>query len=152
MRSKALVGTSFIVGVLAVGTVVTSGDTGSPVRQSAIVYLTEPTLIGSTIAQGPVVFVHDTTKMARGEPCTTVRLFEPGKKTPEVIALFHCIPTPRPIVHTFTVTTRPNVELGFGCVLTEFQFAGDSEGHGVPDSVSALASSTGSSSKTGQVP
>jgi hypothetical protein len=152
MRSKTLVvGTSLLVGLLAVGTVVTSGDTGSPVRQSAIVYLTEPTLIGSTIVQGPVVFRHDNTKMARGEPCTTVHLFEPGKARTEDIASFHCIPVPRQVVHKFTVTTRPNVELGFGCVLTEFQFAGDLEGHGVPGGGAALAS-TGSSTETGQVP
>jgi hypothetical protein len=151
MRSKTLVGTSLLVGLVAVGPVVASGDLGSPVRQSAIVFLTEPTLVGSTIVQGPVVFIHDNTKMARGEPCTTVRLFEPGKRPAEDIASFHCIPTPRQVVHKFTVTTRPNVELGFGCVLTEFQFAGDWEGHGVPDSVSALAS-TGSATETGQVP
>jgi hypothetical protein len=137
--------------LFAGGTVVASGDVGSPVRQSAIVHLTEPMLIGSTIVQGPIVFMHDNAKMARGEPCTTVRLFEPWKRPPEHSATFHCIPTPRKLVHKFTVTTRPNVELGFGCVLTEFQFTGDGEGHGMPDGVSALAS-TGSSIETGQVP
>jgi hypothetical protein len=108
------------------------------------VYLTEPTLIGSTIVEGPVVFTHDDTKMSRGEPCTTVYLLEPPKGRAEEIASFRCIPTPRKVVHRFTTTTRPNTELGFGCVLTEFQFAGDSEGHGVPGSISALASSESS--------
>jgi hypothetical protein len=70
--------------------------------------------------------------MARGEACTRVYLFEPGKGPAEEITSFHCIPTPRKVVHKFTVTTRPNESLGFGCVLTEYQFAGDSEGHGVP--------------------
>jgi hypothetical protein len=151
MRSETLVGTSLVIGLFAVGTVVASGDVGSPVRQSAIIYMTAPTLIGSTIVKGPVVFIHDNAKMARGEPCTTVRLFEPWKRPAEDIASFHCIPTPRKPVHKFTVTTRPNVELGFGCVLTEFQFAGDWEGHVVPDSLPVLAS-TGSSTETGQVP
>ena len=149
MRSKILVGTLFLVGVLAAGTVVTSGDVGSRRRQSAIVYLTEPTLIGSTIVQGPVVFTHDDAKMARGEPCTTVNLLEPGKGPGEEVASFHCIPTPRKVVHKFTITTRPNDALGFGCLLTEFQFAGDSEGHGVPVSTSALASAEGLT-ETGQ--
>ena len=36
------------------------------------------------------------------------------------------------VVHKFTITTRPNTAVGYGCVLTEYQFAGDSEGHGVP--------------------
>ena len=54
--------------------VATSGG-ASPVRQWAVVYLQEPTLIGSTIVQGPVLFTHDDARMARGEPCTTVQLF-----------------------------------------------------------------------------
>lgn len=101
-------------------------------RQQAVTYLTEPTLIGSTIVQGPVLFTHDETKMARGEPCTTVYLIEPGKGPVGVVASFHCIPTRRAAVGKFTVRTRPNEALGFGCVLTEYQFAGDTEAHGVP--------------------
>jgi hypothetical protein len=143
MRSRMLVGTLFLVGVLAAGTVATSGDGRAPSRQSAIVYLTEPTLIGSVIVEGPVLFTHDDAKMARGEPCTTVYLFEPTKGPAEAIASFHCIPTPRHMVHKFTMTTQPNAALGFGCVLTEFQFAGDSEGHGVPDHTPALAAAEG---------
>ena len=102
-----------------------------------MVYLQEPTLIGSTIVQGPVLFTHDDARMARGEPCTTVQLFEPGKGPMESIASFHCIPRSRPVVSTFTLRTRPNLEDGIGCVLTEYQFAGDSEGHGVPTAASA---------------
>jgi hypothetical protein len=123
--------TMIAVAVLATAAAATSGDaTGR--RQWAAVYLSEPTLIGATIVQGPVVFVHDDGKMARGEPCTSVLLFEPGKGPTEEVAAFHCIPERRAVVHKFTVTTQPNVELGFGCVLIEYQFAGDAEGHGVP--------------------
>ena len=111
---------------------------------AAIIYLTEPTLIGSTIVEGPVVFTHDNLKMARGEPCTAVFLLEPMKGPAEEIATFHCIPIRRKVVPKFTITTQPNVALGFGCVLTEFQFAGDSEGHGVPNSITALASADSS--------
>jgi hypothetical protein len=150
MRSRILVGTLFLVGVLAAGTVAVSGDGSASARQSAIVYLTEPTLIGSTIVEGPVLFTHDNAKMARGEPCTTVNLLEPAKGPAEEIASFRCIPTPRKVVHKFTIMTRPNTALGFGCVLTEFQFAGDSEGHDVPDGTSALASAEGST-ETGHV-
>lgn len=134
MRSALLIGTLCLGGVLAVGTVATSGDDGSPARQSGIVYLNEPTMIGLTIVQGPVLFTHDNGKMARGEPCTTVYLLEPERGRAEAIASFQCIPRRRPVVREFTVTTQPNEALGFGCVLTEFQFAGDSEGHGVPGS------------------
>jgi hypothetical protein len=132
MRSRILVGTLPLIVVLAAGTMATSGDGVGRARQRAIAYLTEPTLIGSTIVQGPVLFTHDNTKMARGEPCTTVSLFEPTKGPAEEIWSFHCIPTPRKVVARFTVTTQPNAALGFGCVLTEYQFAGDDEAHGAP--------------------
>ena len=132
MRSRILAGAFLLVVVLAAGAVATSGDRVAPARQWAVVYLGEPTLVGSTIVQGPVLFTHDDTKMARGEPCTTVQLFEPATGPAEEIAAFHCIPTARRVVAKFTIRTRPNVELGFGCVLTEYQFAGDAEGHGVP--------------------
>jgi hypothetical protein len=131
MRSRVAVTIWLLVGVLGVGAVAT-GRTAAGRRQWAVMYLQEPTLIGSTIVEGPVLFTHDEAKMARGEPCTTVQLFEPGKGPGEEIATFHCVPVSRNVVRTFTVRTRPNAELGFGCVLTEYQFAGDNEGHGVP--------------------
>jgi hypothetical protein len=137
MRSRILLTTCLLVGVLAAAAVATSGDGSGQTRRWAVVYLAEPTLIGSTIVQGPVLFTHDDARMARGEPCTTVRLFEPAGGPTEEIASFHCIPLSRNIVHKFTVRTRPNTEMGLGCVLTEYQFAGDHEGHGVPQSTNA---------------
>jgi hypothetical protein len=131
MRRRTFVGLILVVG-LSAPVVVSSGDGGNATRRWAGVYLSEPTLIGSTVVQGPVLFVHDDARMARGEPCTTVRLFDPERGPIDEIAAFHCIPTPRKLVTKFTLTTRPNTELGYGCVLTEYQFAGDTEGHGVP--------------------
>jgi hypothetical protein len=131
MRYRTRVAVLLFVGLLVPAVVASTGD-GPPARRWATAYLTEPTLIGSTIVQGPVLFVHDDGKMARGEPCTSIRLFDPARGPIEEIMSFHCIPTPRRVVTTFTVTTRPNADLGFGCVLTEYQFAGDAEGHGVP--------------------
>jgi hypothetical protein len=131
MRSRIRLITLIVAALLATSAAATSGD-GPARRQWAVVYLNEPTMIGATIVQGPVVFVHDDAKMMRGEPCTSVLLFEPGKGPIEEVAAFHCIPERRPVAHRFTLTTRPNVELGFGCLLIEYQFAGDTEGHGVP--------------------
>ena len=131
MRSVKLVVVAALLSVLGVGATATSGD-AAPARQWAVVYLHEPTRIGSTIVQGPVLFTHDEAKMARGEPCTTVQLFEPGSGPSEAIASFHCLPAKRPVVNAFTIRTRPNTEDGIGCILTEYQFAGDAEGHGVP--------------------
>jgi hypothetical protein len=133
MRFRMFVGTVFAVGALAAGTVASSGDVLRG-RQTATVYLTEPTMIGTTLVHGPVVFTHDDAKMARGEPCTTVYI-EPGNGAADEVASFHCIPIPRKVVDVFTITTRPNKALGYGCVLTEYQFAGDSEGHGVPSPI-----------------
>jgi hypothetical protein len=127
MRSRMLGMMCLLVTVFLTGTLASSGDRVGPARQWAIGYLSEPTLIGSTIVQGPVLFTHDDARMARGEPCTTVRLFEPARGPVEEIAAFHCIPTVRKAVGAFTVRTRPNTALGFGWVLTEYQFAGDVE-------------------------
>jgi hypothetical protein len=133
MCSRLLVG-SCLLALAATGIAAGSLPT---VRQSAIVSLTEPTLIGSTFVLGPVVFTHDDAKMARGEPCTTVHLFDPaaGRATDE-IASFNCIPRRGRIVSTFTITTRPST-LGYGCVLTSYQFAADAEVHGVPQPADA---------------
>jgi hypothetical protein len=132
MRSGILKGMLLVVASMAMSAI-TSGDAVSAARrQSAIVWLKEPTLIVSTIIQGPVIFTHDDDKMARGEPCTTVYLWEPGKGRGEEVASFYCVPTARKAAPKFTVRTEPNLESGFGCILTEYQFAGDTEGHGVP--------------------
>jgi hypothetical protein len=132
MRSSKLVAVWLLLCVFGGGVLAASRGGSASVRQWAIVYLQEPTLIGSTIVQGPVIFTHDEAKMARGEPCTTVQLFEPGQGPAEPIASFHCIPTRRAPIRAFMIRTRPNTQDGFGCVLTEYQFAGDSEGHGMP--------------------
>jgi hypothetical protein len=132
MRARFFVGVVLVVAGLGSGTLA-AGDHGrGPARQWAIVNLTEPTLIGSTIVQGPVLFTHDDDRMARGEPCTSVQLFEPASGPLEEIASFHCIARPGTVSARFTLTTRPSTNLGFGCVLTAYQFAGDPEVHGVP--------------------
>jgi hypothetical protein len=118
--------------VFGVSSVALVANSGHAARRSAVVFLASPTLIGSTIVQGPVQFTHDEERMARGEPCTTVRLYEPGRGPLEAIASFRCIPRKADAPHRFTIRTAPNTELGYGCVLTEYQFAGDSEAHGVP--------------------
>ena len=132
MRARILVGGLLLVTVLVAGAVATSRDGFVSTCQSAVVYIAEPTLIGATIVQGPVLFTHDEAKMARGEPCTSVRLIEPATGPIEEIASFHCIPRRGKMTDHFTLTTRPNLRDGYGCVLIDYQFAGDAEIHGVP--------------------
>jgi len=127
-RIAAITMLAFLMGVAAVAT---RGD-AAPTRQWAVTWLSKPTLVGGTIVQGPVMFVHDEIAMQRGEPCTRVYLFEPKGGPTEQVAAFHCIPIKRHAPRAFTITTRPNSEIGYGCVLTEYQFAGDTEAHGVP--------------------
>jgi len=136
MRHRHSIARLFLLALVIASAVPATASRG-PARQWAIVYLSQPTLIGRSIVQGPVMFVHDDAKMARGEPCTTVSLFDLGRGPKEEVAAFHCIPTRREAVTTFTVTTRPNTALENGCVLTEYQFAGDTEGHAVPARSSA---------------
>jgi hypothetical protein len=137
MRRRFFTTTVLLVAFLSGGVFATRGDGVGPSREWAVVYLAEPTLIGSIIVQGPVIFTHDDERMARGKACTTVQLFEPGKGPLEEIASFHCIPRSAPAPHRFTIKTRPNTKMGYGCVLTEFQFAEDGEAHGVPTPVDA---------------
>jgi hypothetical protein len=137
MRTCKLVVVSLLLCAFNGGMVAAARGGPAAARQWAIVYLHEPTLIGSAIVQGPVIVTHDERQMARGEPCTTVQLFEPGLGPAEPIASFHCTPIRRSPVTTFTIRTRPNTRDGLGCVLTEYQFAGDSEGHGVPEAAAA---------------
>jgi hypothetical protein len=46
----------------------------------------------------------------------------------EEVAAFHCIPTRRATAGKFTIRTRPNDELGFRCILTEYQCGGTTKG------------------------
>jgi hypothetical protein len=131
MRSRIFGSSLMLVIVLAVGTLATRGD-ATPARQWAVTWLSQPTLVGYTIVQGPVLIVHDEDAMMRGEPCTRVYLFEPDSGPADEVTAFHCIPVDRKVARKLTITTRANTEIGYGCVLTEYQFAGDKVGHRVP--------------------
>jgi hypothetical protein len=135
MRSK----TRIVLGLLLLGLVLvatamaSSGDRAVPSVQTAIVNFTEPTRIGDAIVTGPVVIVHDD-RMYLHEPCTTVYRFEPGVGAREVLTMFACIPRKGETVEKFTMRTDRDPMVGCA-VLTEFQFAGDPEAHGVPTTV-----------------
>lgn len=126
MRSRTLI----VVLVLAFLPFTAIG-TANPATKWAVVQLTQPTLIGESYAMGPVLFEHDDARMARGEPCTVVYQFEPGKGPTRPIASFHCTPKfGKAAPARFAMSTGRNA-LG-NCVLREYQFAGDTEAHGVP--------------------
>ena len=126
MRSRIFVGSLFLVGFVVATTAAT------PRVKWAAVNLKDTTMIAGAFVSGPVVFVHDDDRMARGEPCTTVHRFVPGKGLGEEIVGFHCKPrwTSAPARFTAATTTRPDGHP----ILTEYQFAGDEEAHIVPTS------------------
>ncbi len=89
MRSRTIV--AALLTMAGIGVAV-SNMTAAPVVKWAAVYLKETVLIAGSFVSGPVVFVHDDARMARGEPCTSVRRYEDGKGVGEEIVAFHCRP------------------------------------------------------------
>ena len=77
------------------------------------------------------VIDHDDHRMARGEPCTI--LYRPGTRD-EVVVSFHCLPRERGIARSFVSRTRADPIADIE-TLTEYQFAGEAEAHGVPSRV-----------------
>jgi hypothetical protein len=130
MRSRILVGTLATIIGLSVGLVAVTRAADSVVKSAAI-NLVDTTSIAGALVSGPVMFIHDDAKMARGEPCTGVYRFEPGRGPAEEIVSFHCKPRWGRAPQRFTKTLVRDATTGMP-VLTEYQFAGDAEAHGVP--------------------
>ena len=132
MRSRIIVGSLLLLGVLAAGTVATTGDGVAPPRQWAIATFTDPVMVTDQILMGPYLIVHDDAKMERGEPCTSFYRFDPAKGPREEVVSFHCTPATRKAADTLTLT-QSEFKTAIGIArLTEYQFAGDCEGHGIP--------------------
>jgi hypothetical protein len=133
MRSRVLVMALAIVGILAAATIATSGANAESSKQWAIFNVMQATKIADAIVMGPLLIVHDDTKMAKGQPCTTVYRFVPGEGPAEEIVAFHCKPRRGPAAETFTLTRRSDFGVDLpGGILTAYQFAGDTEIHGIP--------------------
>jgi hypothetical protein len=126
MRSRIIVGSLVLLGI----TLAVARSGAAPAVKWAIVNLKDTTVIAGAFVSGPVVFVHDDDKMARGGPCTSVHQYDPKKGIGNEIVAFHCKPrwTKAPERFTQATSTRPDGPR----VMTEYQFAGDAEAHGVP--------------------
>jgi hypothetical protein len=130
MRTRIIVGVAVVVALLGVGTFTSRAGDVAGARQWTLVNFTDPVLVQDQIVMGPVLIVHDSDKMSRGQACTTFYRFAPGKGPKEELVSFHCRPDVRAAVAetTFTYATSPA-----GCKrLTEYQIAGDTEAHGIP--------------------
>ena len=127
MRST-FVGLLLVVAALGVGATRVST---SPAVKWAAVNFTDTVMIAGAFVTGPVVFVHDDERMARGEPCTTVHRLDAVKGPGEEIVAFHCKPRwGKKAPEKFTKSTRTQPD--GPPILTEYQFAGDEEAHAVP--------------------
>jgi hypothetical protein len=132
MRSRIIAGSLLLLGVFAAGTIATSGDGVAPPRQWAIATFTDPVMVTDQILMGSYLIVHDDAKMERGEPCTSFYRFDSAKGPQEEIVSFHCTPATRQAGDKLKLT-RSESRLPVGIArLTEYQFAGDCEGHGIP--------------------
>jgi len=107
-------------------------DNISADKQWSVVTFNETIRVAGRFVYGPVLIVHDNQKMAKGEPCTTFYRFDPARGPREELLSFHCRPVQRDVaaVHTLVLADAPEG----GCRrLIEYQIAGDSEAHGVPE-------------------
>jgi hypothetical protein len=131
MRSRIIVGVFLLIALVGGGTLAARGN--SYVRsdkQWVVRNFTDPVLVKGQFIMGPVLIVHDSAKMARGEACTTFYRFEPGRGPKEELLSFHCTPRQAEPVATTKFTT---VSTDAGCKrLVEYQIAGDSEAHEIP--------------------
>jgi hypothetical protein len=131
MRARIIIGGALLVALLGVGTFASRAGDVAGSRQWTIVNFTDPVLVQDQILMGPVLIIHDSDKMARGEACTTFYRFEAGKGPKEELLSFHCRPEARASVEqtTFTYADAPNV----GCKrLVAYQIGGEAELHGIP--------------------
>jgi hypothetical protein len=128
MRRKVLIVALVLIGALAVVTV-----GAAPTRKSALVRFTTPTIVAGAIVMGTVVFEHDDSAMSRGESCTTVYSYDTWKnERGNAIVDFMCEPRERSLAMKFEATCSRAFVTGPHRLL-EYQFAGDTEGHGVPE-------------------
>lgn len=132
MRLRIIVGSLLLLGVFAAGTIATSGDGVAPPRQWGIATFTDPVLVTDQILMGSYLIVHDDAKMERGEACTSFYRFDPAKGPQEEVLSFHCTPATRPAPDRLTLTKSQRKSAIGIARLTEYQFAGDCEAHGIP--------------------
>ena len=129
MRSRPVLGAWLLASALA-ATVSTSGGGAVPERQWAIVNFQHPTEVWNQTLMGTYLVVHDDAKTARGEPCTSFYTVETANGPHEAVS-FQCVPRQRPVADAFRIRIQWDTARAT-YYLNEYQFAGDSEAHGVP--------------------
>lgn len=112
---------------VAVPTVQPDVDKRPNVEQMVVTFR-DPVLVGDRILMGKYVIEHDMVRMARGWPCTYIYDYD-DRRLP--VVAFHCTHLKRDRRAAPTVTLVSVHAAGMKR-FTEFQFAGEAAGHGVP--------------------
>ena len=131
MRIRILVGVLLVAGLFTTGSVASARYTAGD-RQWTVVNFPDPVLVQDKFVMGPVLIVHDDSKMARGEACTTFYRFETGVGPREEIVSFHCVPAKAQVVDNTTFTLKPSADLGCKRLIA-YQIGGDTEVHAIPE-------------------
>ena len=127
---RMLVGAVLMMSLFAVAGM-PSHASGAVSRQWAIVTFPDPVMVQRNLLMGSYLVVHDDARMARGEPCTSIYRFVPGHGPQALEVEFMCKPDQRTVCDKTTLSVRRNAATGFN-ELVWYQFAGDSEVHGIP--------------------
>lgn len=120
----ALVGVAVLISTPAAGSKTLVGK-----KQRATVRFNDAVLLQGVTLKGQYLFLHDDTAMTRGEACT--RVYKGDAEIPsKLIVAFHCVPLERAKSAYFAV--RMNQVAPGVTEVTEYQFKGETEAHGVP--------------------
>lgn len=120
----ALVAVAVLTGTPAAGSKTLAGK-----KQKGTVQFNDPVVLQGVTLKGAYLFVHDDAAMTRGEACTRVYKGD-AEISSKLIVAFHCVPTERAKSAYFVVRTN---QVAPGVIeVTEYQFKGDTEAHGVP--------------------
>jgi len=126
---RVLIGAALLITACAAVGIASSGDHVTP-RQWAIVKFSDPVVVRGQILMGSYLVVHDDDRMAKGEPCTSIYAFDPARGPQALAVEFMCKPEKREVCDKTTFSLL-RTDDGPSRV-TEYQFAGDTEVHGVP--------------------
>ena len=120
----ALVAAAVLVSTPAVGSKTFVGK-----RQKGTTQFNQPVILHGVTLKGQYLFLHDDSAMTRGEPCT--RVYKGDAEVPsKLVVAFHCVPLERAKAANFVV--RSNQVAPGVTEVTEYQFKGETEAHGVP--------------------
>ena len=120
---------ALVCGAVLISTPAAGSKTLVGKKQKATIQFNHPVVLQGVTLKGVYLFMHDNSAMTRGEACT--RVYKGEAEIPsKLVAAFHCVPLERTKSAYFFVRTQqvaPGVE-----VVSEYQFKGDTEAHGVP--------------------